>query len=231
MKEFITKTFTSVRSFLKKNSDIIKPVTVLSVICLIISLALAVTNLVTADRIAEMDKKNSEEAMAALLPSAKYDEVDLDAVLPDTSSFSPDGAQLFIAQDGDTVNGYIVINSVKGYGGDIKVMTAISTDKKIIGVNILSASDETPGLGQNVTKENFYSQFVGKSENITLVKSGAVPENNEIDAVAGATISSTAVKNCINDSFVCLNEYINATADTVEDTAVTDTNNNTEEVQ
>lgn len=221
MKEFFGKICTCVSSFIKKNSDIIKPVAVLTVICLVISFALAITNLVTADKIAQMEKKNSEAAMAALLPSDKYGEIDLSATLPDTSSHFSDDTQLFVAYEGDTVKGYIITNSAKGYGGDVKVMTAISPEKKVIGVNILSASDETPGLGQNVTKEYFYSQFIGKSENIILEKNGAAAENNEIDAVTGATITSTAVKNCVNNAFTCLNEYINSTADT----------DNTEEVQ
>lgn len=214
MKDFFSKIFTPIGPFFKKNSDVINPVVVLSVICLVISLALAATNLITADKIAEINKKNSEAAMAALLPSEKYEEVNLAAALPDTSSYNPADAQLFIAYEGDAVKGYIVTNATKGYGGDVKVMTAISPDKKVMGVNILSVADETPGLGQNVTKENFYSQFIGKSENIVLVKNGAMADKNEINAVTGATITSTAVKNSVNDAFICLNEYINATADT-----------------
>lgn len=230
MKDFFNKIFATTSSFIKKNSDIIKPVAVLTVICLVISLALAVTNLVTADKIAEIDKKNSEAAMAELLPSEKYEEVDLTAALPATSSYSPADTQFFIAYEGDTVKGYLITTAAKGYGGDVKVMTAISPDKKVIGVNILSAADETPGLGQNVTKEDFYSQFIDKSENITVVKNGAVADKNEINAVTGATITSTAVKNCVNDAFICLNEYINASAATA-DTTVADEAATESEVQ
>ncbi len=51
--------------------DIIKPVAVLLAICIIIPLALSVTNKVTAKKIAELETENSKKNMAALLSADK----------------------------------------------------------------------------------------------------------------------------------------------------------------
>ena len=101
-------------------------------------------------------------------------------------------------KDGETV-GMIFVTQENGYGGTVSIMTAVDTDGKVIAVKILDASNETPGLGQNVTKESFYGQFSDLTGEIVAKKSGtAIAENNEIDAVTGATISSKAVTRAVN---------------------------------
>ena len=119
------------------------------------------------------------------------------------------------SKTGETL-GYIFITSEKGYGGEVSVMTAIGTDGKIVNVAILDASGETPGLGQNLTKENFYSQFSGKSGATEVVKNGADSAKNEVNAVTGATISSRAVKNAVNKALSQYSEYSNATSKDTE---------------
>ena len=74
------------------------------------------------------------------------------------------------------------------------VMTAIDPELSIIGIKILDASGETPGLGQNVTKESFYGQFKGKG--------------NKINAVTGASISSKAVTDAVNEAYKYASEIL-----------------------
>ena len=182
--------------FFKGHKDVFNPIAVLTAICLVVALLLSLTNLITKEKIAGMDKKASNDAMAALIIADSYENV------------KNDNCKIYVAKTGETEKGYIVETATAGYGGDIKVMVAISIDRKVLGIKILSATDETPGLGQNVTKESFYSQFVGKTENIVVVKNGAEPQRNEIDACAGATISSRAVTNAVNDAFRAVDEYL-----------------------
>lgn len=191
----MSKIYLKFIDFLKRNSDIFRPVFVLTAICLVVAILLSVTNLITKDKIANMEAEASKEAMAALISAEKYDKAEIDG-------------ELYIAKNGEEIKGYIVSTQSRGYGGDIKIMTAISVDKKVLGIKILSAADETPGLGQNVTKETFYSQYIGRTENITVVKNGADADKNEINAVTGATISSKAVTTAVNNAFECLNNYL-----------------------
>lgn len=170
--------------------DIIKPVCVLLAICVIIPLALSLTNKVTADKIAELEEKNSRETMANLIEADEFTEEEF-----------KDGGESFTyyiaVKDGETV-GFIFKTAEKGYGGDVSVMTAVTPDGTVKSVAILDVSNETPGLGQNAAKENFYSQYANKKSGISLLKNGADTAKNEVNAVTGATITSTAVNKAVN---------------------------------
>lgn len=172
---------------IKKNrEDIIKPVGVLLAICIIIPLALSVTNKVTAKKIAELENENSKKNMQSLVS------------VDDFEKCSDGGIEYYTAIKGGDTAAYIFTESAKGYGGDVSVMTAVKPDGTVAGVAILDVSGETPGLGQNAAKESFYSQYAGLKKGVSLLKNGAKAENNEVDAVTGATITSTAVTRAVN---------------------------------
>lgn len=172
---------------IKKNrEDIIKPVGVLLAICIIIPLALSVTNKVTAKKIAELENENSKKNMQSLVSADDFEKC------------SDGGIEYYTAIKGGDTAAYIFTESAKGYGGNVSVMTAVKPDGTVAGVAILDVSGETPGLGQNAAKESFYSQYAGLKKGVSLIKNGAKAENNEVDAVTGATITSTAVTRAVN---------------------------------
>lgn len=187
------------------SGEIAKPIIVLTAICLIASVALSVTNYYTKDIISDRAKQDSIKAMQNLIVADSYETLE-------TASEYMHPVELYTAYknetEGKTAVGYIAKVSVKGYGGDVSVMTAVSPDLTVIGISVLDASSETVGLGQNVTKESFYSQFSGLKNNISLVKNGAKAENNEINAVTGATISSKAVKDAVNTALDSLSDTV-----------------------
>lgn len=174
---------------IKQNkNDIIKPVAVLLAICIIIPLALSLTNKITKDKIAELDEKNSRETMADLIEADNFTECE----------FGENEFNYYTAVKDGNIIGYIFKTAEKGYGGDVSVMTAVNTDGTVKSVAILDVSNETPGLGQNAAKESFYSQYADKKSGISLVKNGAESDKNEVNAVTGATITSTAVNKAVN---------------------------------
>lgn len=176
---------------IKQNkNDIIKPVAVLLAICIIIPLALSLTNKITKDKIAELDEKNSRETMADLIEADSFTEGEFKNGDTEFTYYSA-------VKNGETV-GFIFKTAEKGYGGDVSVMTAVNTDGTVKSVAILDVSNETPGLGQNAAKESFYSQYTNKKSGISLVKNGADSDKNEVNAVTGATITSTAVNKAVN---------------------------------
>lgn len=181
MKELLIK----IKNLFTKN-EIVNPTAVLAVICIVVTLALSSTNLLTKDRIEKLAIKTQNEAMAKLIEADEYTE------LPAKTSLGEVNYHAAI-KDGDTI-GILLVTEANGYGGTIKVMTAVDMDCSIVAIEILDASGETPGLGQNVTKESFYSQFKG--------------ESGQIDAVTGATISSTGVTNAVNQALKYANEII-----------------------
>lgn len=187
---------------IKKNrEDIIKPVGVLLAICIIIPLALSVTNKVTAKKIAELEAANSKKNMQSLIDADNFEECENGEIT------------YYAAINGGKTAAYIFTESSKGYGGDVSVMTAIKPDGTVAGVAILDVSGETPGLGQNAAKESFFSQYIGLKKGVSVLKNGAKAENNEVDAVTGATITSTAVTRAVNKALDDFEKVKEATAD------------------
>ena len=187
---------------IKKNrEDIIKPVGVLLAICIIIPLALSVTNKVTAKKIAELEAANSKKNMQSLIDADNFEECENGEIT------------YYAAINGGKTAAYIFTESSKGYGGDVSVMTAIKPDGTVAGVAILDVSGETPGLGQNAAKESFFSQYIGLKKGVSVLKNGAKAENNEVDAVTGATITSTAVTRAVNKALDDFENVKEATAD------------------
>ena len=197
----MNKFFDKIKSFFKANGEVITPTAVLAIICVVVTLALSSTNLLTAGKIEALAIETQNKAMAKLIEADEYHE------LPATTSFG-DITYNAAIKNGDTV-GCIFVTEANGYGGVVSVMTAVDMEGKIIAVEILAAADETPGLGQNVTKEYFYTRFNGMSGDIIAAKAGtAKKENNEIDAVTGATISSKAVTTAVNQALDYASEII-----------------------
>ena len=187
---------------IKKNrEDIIKPVGVLLAICIIIPLALSVKNKVTAKKIAELEAANSKKNMQSLIDADNFEECENGEIT------------YYAAINGGKTAAYIFTESSKGYGGDVSVMTAIKPDGTVAGVAILDVSGETPGLGQNAAKESFFSQYIGLKKGVSVLKNGAKAENNEVDAVTGATITSTAVTRAVNKALDDFEKVKEATAD------------------
>lgn len=188
MKELLNK----IVSFYKKISDIATPTAVLTIICIVVTLALSSANLLTEDTIKELQVQNEKAAMSKVM-EGEYQET--------TITIDDHEITYNIVKKDDKIIGYIFKTSAKGYGGEISVMTAVNYDATVAAVEILDASGETPGLGQNVTNADWYAQFEGRPHDVVAIKGGGAEKvNNEIDAVTGATISSKAVTKAVNDA-------------------------------
>lgn len=75
-----------------------------------------------------------------------------------------------------------------GFGGDISVLTGFdATRDALVGIGITTMK-ETPGIGTQVTNASFTDQFRGAALPVGLSSDGG-----GIDAISGATISSSGV--------------------------------------
>lgn len=170
--------------------DILVPTVSLFLICIVVAVLLAGTNELTKGPIAEIEKATAAEAMLSVCPDAESFEAAEDAE-----------AYKGLDASGNTV-GFAIPSSYKGYGGDVEIMVGISVDGKVTGVEILTC-EETPGLGANCTKSEFtdmYKQAVPESGEFTVVKDGTGGEDGRIDALTGATITSDAVTQAVNQA-------------------------------
>lgn len=195
-------------------NEIVKLGLVLLIITSIAGGLLAFSNSVTADLIVEAEEAASsgpEVAMAVVPGSSNFEDMDEDMIneIKNKNEKFID-AKKAVDESGNVVGyGVRTLSTVAGYGGDIELFVGISPDGEVVGVKVLSML-ETPGLGTNVQNEEFKEQFVGKTDDmdIEVVKSG-VSEDNQIQAVAGATTSSTSYTSAVNNALDIFNEYIN----------------------
>ena len=160
----------------------------LFIICLVITFAVAGTRSVFKDRIAKQEWAQTQSVMSQLIKADDFQEVKV--------SGGNQGYQAVNAS-GETL-GYLFVTKAYGYGSDVSVMSAVK-DGKVVGVNVLDASNETPGLGQNVTKKAFVDQFAGIDDSLEVVKNDPASEN-QVEAVTGATKSSNAVAASVKEA-------------------------------
>lgn len=106
-----------------------------------------------------------------------------------------------MAEDGETVQAYILPIRGAGLWGMMYALLALESDgQTIAGLNFYEHG-ETPGLGGEIQNPRWVSNFEGKQAvdsegNVEIrVTKGANPQNNEVDALSGATITSNGVDN------------------------------------
>ncbi|MBM7871059.1 electron transport complex protein RnfG [Clostridium pascui] len=177
---------------MKKNSSL-KLGLVLLAIAAICGLILGGISEVTKEPIAVQAKKAVDEANKAILPEAT-EFVDKTGV-----EFTGTVSAVTEGKSGADVKGYTITVSPKGYAGAVKTMVGITTDGKVSGIKILEHA-ETPGLGALAPEPKFSGQFSGKpAKELTVVKA-APSADNQIEAITGATITSRAVTDGVNEA-------------------------------
>lgn len=173
---------------MSNSKEIVKIGFILFAITAIAALLLSVVNKVTAPVIAENQTEKTFASMRVVMPEAvDFEKQEISGSSTVTEAYSAVNAS------GEEI-GMCVIGTAFGYGGEVKVLTGISCGK-VTGIDILSHS-ETPGLGATATNDDFKNQFIGKENGIVVSKQNA--EENEINAISGATITSNAVTGCVN---------------------------------
>ncbi len=99
---------------------------------------------------------------------------------------------------GNQLIGYnITVSTSAGYKDGINFVFGYSLDGRVTGIEFLGIN-ETAGLGMKAAEPEFLDQFLNKQvKQFVVTKQGATSEE-EIDALSGATITSSAVANAIN---------------------------------
>jgi electron transport complex protein RnfG len=130
----------------------------------------------------------------------------LSGALPEGRSFTPlevaPGSDPTIrdvqrASDGGRLVGYCLTLTPKGYGGPIELVVGITDKGHLRAIRVLSHS-ETPGLGAKAPLPAFSGQYENReAERLILVKT-APSGNNQVQAISGATITSSAITDGAN---------------------------------
>ena len=159
----------------------------------VVAVALGLVNRITSDRIAAFAAEKTAQAMRTVLPAETYARVE------NASAEKIDLVKEVYAADD---RGWVIMVTPSGFGGEIEMAVGVDTSGAVTGVSIVKMS-ETSGLGANARRESFRSQYAGKSGSVALRKQGG-----EIDALTGATVTSTAVTKGVNAALAAAAELI-----------------------
>lgn len=193
----------------KKKSSILVNTLVLVAVTFVAVLALAVVNQITMEPIARAEINARAKVYASVYPNAyEFQEIENGEALIEGSAELLSGAgydgcfvndALAVTDSNGSIAGYVIAaTSPSGYGGNVQIAIGIS-DGKLTGFDVV-AQTETAGLGSKITEDSFKSQFAGKPVTaLEYTKTGAT-QDNQIDAVSGATISTGAVTDAVNSA-------------------------------
>ena len=192
----------------KDLNSAIKDALILVAITLVSGLLLGLVNMLTEEPIRIQKEQAVIESCNAVFPTeqgfAEVSTFELTGYVPSeslTAVLSKDGLSIgnvykAVGTDGSVAGYAIEVTSAEGYGGDIRLMCGITSDGILRGVSILEIS-ETAGLGMragDVLVPQIHNLDV---DHIVFTKTGKT-SSNEIDAISGATITTTAFVNCVN---------------------------------
>jgi electron transport complex protein RnfG len=168
----------------------------------------------TAARIRSNQQEFLARAVSRVLPAARSTSaiaVNADGRL--RSSSGEEELPVFLGYDETGgLTGAIITAQGMGYQDNIRVLYAYSFDLEAITGMLVLDSKETPGLGDKVEKEpHFIANFERLDASLTeradallhpivTVKQGEKSQPWQIDGITGATITSEAIGNILNES-------------------------------
>ena len=197
-------------------NKIIKDALALTLITLVAGVALGGVYEITKDPIAKQEAQAKAEAYEQVFTdAAAFEAVEMDDTLTKTirDQLDQEGykaqsiEEVMRAEDqsGETLGYAFAVVTSEGYGGDIRFSMGVQNDGTLNGISILSIG-ETAGLGMNADTPAFKDQFVGKQvEKLQYTKNGAT-QDDEINAISGATVTTNAMTNGVNAGLCAFRE-------------------------
>ena len=163
----------------------------LTIICVVAGAILAGVNMYTTGPIAATKAAALEAAIKAVTPAFdnKPTEEAYMAVTADGDSLKIYPAK----QDGKFVGAAVESNTMKGFGGEIRVIVGFDTEGKLLNYSVLQHA-ETPGLGAKM-QEWFRTD---KNRQSVL---GRNLSGGDVDAITASTITSRAFLNAVNRAY------------------------------
>ena len=183
-----------------------RPVIALLVITAVAGVALSGVYTVTKDSIDEQNRLANLESYQAVCPAEVFEPSEkADQALaaleggPWGEGFGRSTINDFLVgkDAAGNVAGYVVsVTNADGFDGDITLTIGLSPEGAVTGISFTELH-ETPGMGMRAEEDGFRNQFTGKRQALKLVKGDAAADH-EIQAISGATITSTAVTNAVS---------------------------------
>jgi len=165
----------------------------LTLIAAIAGLILSLVEATTREPIAEQRRLETLKALSAVLPPLdNAPDADTVALAAGTDRKGRPQERLFYrGRQGETLTGVAFkVVAPDGYSGNIEIMTGVTPDGTVSGIEILSHA-ETPGLGAKIVEPGFKAQFQDKS--LDNADWRVKKDGGSFDQITGATISPRAI--------------------------------------
>ncbi len=194
---------------------IVKAIFAIFMITVVMGAALGIVYNITKEPISNANEKAKQESYAAVMNGAEEIKAMSDISYEDINNWLLDEGfkndtieEVSVATaDGETLGYIVLVTDSAGYGGDIQMAVGVDVSGSVTGISFLSIN-ETAGLGMEAQKDAFKNQFVGKDvEKFSYTKTGAASDS-EIDALSGATITTSAVTVGINAAIAYVNSQL-----------------------
>lgn len=186
----------------KKESTLVNMVVVLLLITLISGFSLGFVNDLTLEPKAKARLAKQVKALNTVLPKYTNDPV---GQMLRMKGYTQDSVEVYPAfMDSLFVGAAATGSSEKGYSGLVKLMVGFGNDGTIRDIVVLEQK-ETPGLGTKMKGESFLKQFRGKDPSAFDLR--VKKDGGEVDALAGATISTRAFSEATARAYEAYKKY------------------------
>jgi Na+-transporting NADH:ubiquinone oxidoreductase subunit C len=152
----------------------------------------------TAPIIAQNEAVETRKSILEAL-EIPYDVATVDeAFVQNVQEKQADGMTYYVSRQGDIAFDY----EGPGLWGPIEGIVAVGPElQTLTGITIIR-QEETPGLGSRIGEAAYLAQFKAKrfENGLRLVAPGRSQADNEIDSITGATLSSDAFVQILNDA-------------------------------
>ena len=184
---------------------------VLTFICLLASLGLALVNRATEQRIAHQKKMEKLSAIRGVLPPFDNDPIKnkKEFVVGNDEEGRPITKTFYLGKMNEEIVGIAFQTEGEGFGGAIMAIIGINLKGETTGIEILDHY-ETPGLGARIEVSEFRGQFIGKSLSNSKLAEGSlalIKDKGDIDSLTGATISSRGLTQALDRALWLFKEY------------------------
>lgn len=179
----------------------------LLLICAIAAGALAFMNSLTAPAIAENNRQASYAMYYEIYGDGADDFVELTPEeLQSIQATYPGVEKVLLASKGGESVGHIFHVRSNGFGGAMSNVIIFNNDGSIAGFRNLTNA-ESPGFGNVIAEESYYSRYDGKSVATGDLVLGSGGGPNEIEAISGSTVTSRGVLAGLNEAVAAFKEF------------------------
>lgn len=156
-------------------------------------------------------RQQQEQQWLAVLPADRYDNQPLRSPLPLVEPQLRHSRLLssFQARLDGTPSAILLRVECQGYAGPIELAVAIDPQGRLLGIQVLR-QQESPGLGDQLAEptHHWLAQFSGKARSDTPDPAWALKrDHGEFDQLAGATVTSRAVIDALQDALRYFDEH------------------------